>query len=292
MAAVAALTAVNYFGIRKTLGATRIILALVVVALGAALWAMLAGGAASATRLWPIDPVGSRAVLRGAGLLFFAFAGYARIATLGEEVVEPARTIPRAIPIALAITLLIYAAVIGAALATAGSAALAASPAPLAEAVRTGRFAALAVVVRIGAAIGSLGVLLSLIVGVSRTTFAMAAARGLPAWLDAVHPKHRVPHRAELAIGAVVIALVAVLDVGGAIGFSSFAVLVYYAVTNASAVTLPRDGRRRTQPIGALGLIGCVAVATSLPATAVIGGAIVLAAGAAFFALRRLTPWV
>jgi APA family basic amino acid/polyamine antiporter len=289
IAAVAGLTAVNYFGIRKTVGATRIILIAVLAALGIALWAMLAGGAASAAPRWPLDAVGPRAVLRGAGLLFFAFAGYARIATLGEEVVDPARTIPRAIPIALAITLLIYATVIAGALAAAGAGVLARSSAPLADAVRAGRFASLAAVVRIGAAIASLGVLLSLIVGVSRTTFAMAAARDLPPWLDAIHPKHRVPHRAELAIGAAVIALVAAFEVGGAIGFSSFAVLLYYAVTNASALTLPRQHGRHSRPIAVVGLAGCVAVAASLPGAAVASGAIVLAAGAAIFGLRRLT---
>jgi len=286
---VAALTAVNCFGIRKTLGATRILLALVIAALGITVWAMLAGGSPSAAELWPFDATGPRAVLRGAGLLFFAFAGYARIATLGEEVIDPARTIPRAIPIALGITLLIYATVIVSALAAVSADLLAFSPAPLADAVELGRFASLAVVVRIGAAVASLGVLLSLIVGVSRTTFAMAAARDLPAWLDAVHPKYRVPYRAEIAIGAAVIALVAVLDVSRAIGFSSFAVLVYYAVTNASALTLPRDGRRRARPIAVLGLVGCIAVATSLPGAAVVTGAIVLAAGAALFAVRRFT---
>jgi len=287
--AVATLTAVNYFGIRKTLGATRIILFAVIAALATALWAMLAGRTPSAAHLWPLDTPGPHGILRGAGLLFFAFAGYARIATLGEEVVDPARTIPRAIPIALGITLVIYAAVIASALTAVGADVLGSSSAPLADAVQVGRFASLAPVVRIGAAVASLGVLLSLIVGVSRTTFAMAAARDLPAWLDAVHPQHRVPHRAELAIGAAVIALVAAFDIGGAIGFSSFTVLLYYAVTNASALTLPRDGHRRSRAIAVLGLAGCVLVAVSLPRASVVSGAIVLAAGGALFGLRRLT---
>ena len=287
IAAVAALTTVNYFGIRKTLGATRITLVLVLAALGITVWAMLAGGPASASELWPLDVAGPRAVLRGAGLLFFAFAGYARIATLGEEVSDPARTIPRAIPIALGLTLLIYATVIVSTLAREGADLLAYSSDPLAVAVELGRYSSLSVVVRIGAAVASLGVLLSLIVGVSRTTFAMAATGDLPGWLDAVHPRYRVPHRAEIAIGAAVLALVAVLDVSGAIGFSSFAVLVYYAVTNASALTLPPDGRRRSRLIAVLGLVGCLGVATSLPGAAVMSGVILLAAGAAVFAIRR-----
>src|SRR5438477_460085 len=84
--------------------------------------------AARAARLWPLAPAGARAILQAAGLLFFAFAGYARIATLGEEVIEPARTIPRAIPIALGLTFAVYAAVLGSALAAADTAVLAAAP--------------------------------------------------------------------------------------------------------------------------------------------------------------------
>src|SRR5262245_25433441 len=225
--AVAALTAVNVFGITKTVGLTKAILALVLAALAIGVLATAAGGAASWQRLWPLDPVGPRRVLEAAGLLFFAFAGYARIATLGEEVVDPARTIPRAIPIALGLALVVYAAVVVSALAAAGSGVLAASPAPLADAIRAGRHAAAVPVVRIGAAAASLGVLLSLVAGVSRTVFAMAAARELPAGLAAVHPRYRTPHRAEIAGGGVVLALIAVLDVGDAIAFSSFTVLGY-----------------------------------------------------------------
>jgi hypothetical protein len=264
-----------------------LIVALVLVALAACVAATAAGGAARVDRLWPLEPVGPRGVLQAAGLLFFAFAGYARIATLGEEVVDPARAIPRAIPIALGLALVVYATVLISALAAAGSAALAASSAPLADAIRAGRFAAVAPAVRIGAAIASLGVLLSLIAGVSRTAFAMAAARDLPPFLAAVHPKHQTPHRAELAAGGVILLLVAVLDVGAAIGFSSFAVLAYYAVANAAALTLSAAERRWPRPLAALGLAGCVVVALSLPAASAIGGAIVLGAGLLVFGIRR-----
>ena len=155
-----------------------------IVVAGAALasWsaAALCGGAAETERLWPLDRHRAYGVLQAAGLLFFAFAGYARIATLGEEVVDPARTIPRAIPIALGITLVVYAAVAVSALLAGGRSRARRSPAPLATAVEAGRLAWLAPVVRVGAAIASLGVLLSLIVGVSRTMFAMASNRDLP----------------------------------------------------------------------------------------------------------------
>ena len=203
------------------------------------------GARADAARL----DVGSDAtvggVLQAAGLLFFAFAGYARIATLGEEVRDPARTIPRAIPIALGITLVVYAAVAVAVLTVLGPEGLADAAAPLADAVRAaGVPTGWCPVVRVGAAVAALGSLLALILGVSRTTLAMARDRHLPHALAAVHPRFQVPHRAELAVGAVVAVLAATADVRGAIGFSSFGVLVYYAIANASAWTLtPAEGR-------------------------------------------------
>jgi APA family basic amino acid/polyamine antiporter len=141
--------------------------------------------------------------------------------------------------------------------------------------------------VRVGAAVASAGVLLSLLAGVGRTAFAMAANGDLPRWLDAVHPRHRVPHRAELAVGAVVVVLVAVADLREAIGFSSFAVLVYYAIANASALTLTRAERRWPRPLAALGVLGCVVLALSLPLVAVVGGAVVLATGALAYTVAR-----
>jgi APA family basic amino acid/polyamine antiporter len=287
IAAVVGLTTVNYFGIRKTVALTKITVGVVLLALTVCLFATLAGGTVRLERLWPLDPATPRGILQAAGLLFFAFAGYARIATLGEEVADPARTIPRAIPLALGLTLLVYAAVLVSALGAAGSSALAASPAPLADAIRAGRFAATSIAVRIGAAVASLGVLLSLIVGVSRTMFAMAAGGDLPAPLAAVHPRHHVPHRAELVVGAGVILLVALLDVGEAIGFSSFTVLSYYAVTNASALTLSRRERRWPRALAALGLAGCLLVAGSLPTATVLSGVGVLALGVVTFAISR-----
>jgi len=130
-------------------------------------------------------------------------------------------------------------------------------------------------------------VLLSLIVGVSRTAFAMAANREFPRWLTAVHPTHRVPYRAELAVGALVAGVVLVADVRGAIGFSSFAVLSYYAIANASAWTLPAAQRRSPRLVAGLGVVGCVVLAFTLPRLSVIGGGTVLAIGALLWLVTR-----
>jgi APA family basic amino acid/polyamine antiporter len=287
--AVIALTAVNYLGVKKTALLTKIIVSIVLLALSVVVASVWLGGATDVTRVWPLENATLYGVLQSAGLLFFAFAGYARLATLGEEVIDPKRTIPRAIPIALSITLVVYAAVAVSALMGAGAPALAAAEAPLATAVEAGELAWLSPAVRVGATVASLGVLLSLIVGVSRTAFAMAANRDLPAFLAAVHPRYHVPHRAELAVGVVVASVAAVADIRDAIGFSSFAVLVYYAVTNAAAWTLRPDERRWPRALSVLGLLGCLVLALTLPLVSVVGGALLLTLGVVVYGLRSST---
>jgi APA family basic amino acid/polyamine antiporter len=143
--------------------------------------------------------------------------------------------------------------------------------------------------VRVGGAVAAVGVLLSLLAGVSRTVFAMAHNRELPSWLGAVHTTHRTPYRAELAVGAVVVAVVAVADLRGAIGFSSFAVLTYYGIANASAFTQPRSERRWPRWLQIFGVVGCVVLAFSLPMWSVISGAGVLLLGAGVWLVRRPT---
>ena len=282
VATVAAVVAVNYRGIAKSALMTRLVVAWTCAVLAAVVAVAVFSGAPQ-----PGPPVisGSIAgVLQAAGLLFFAFAGYARIATLGEEVRDPSHTIPRAIPLALGIALAVYAAVAATVLSVLGPERLAASPAPLAEAVRACGAAGFVPVVTAGAAVAALGSLLSLILGVSRTTLAMARDGHLPAALATVHPRFGVPHRAEVAVGAVVATIAAVADVRAVIGFSSFAVLLYYAVANSAALTLPGPAAARTVPV--LGLAGCLLLAAFLPASSVLTGAAVIAVGAGIYAIR------
>ncbi|MEU7001230.1 amino acid permease [Nonomuraea sp. NPDC046570] len=283
--AVVALTTLNLYGVRRSATAARITVAVVLTVLATvATTAFLAPPAATpasapASTVW--------GVLQGAGLLFFAFAGYARIATMGEEVREPARTIPRAIGVALGITLAVYLLVGLAALAVLGPARLAASAAPLVDVVEAAGAGGLGPVVRVGAAVAALGALLALILGVSRTAFAMARERDLPGALDAVHPVRRVPHRAELAVGAAVIALVLVADLRGAIGFSSFGVLVYYAIANASALTLNAGEGAPPRIVPVAGLVLCLVLAATLPWASVAAGVAVFAVGAGVWGWRH-----
>jgi APA family basic amino acid/polyamine antiporter len=273
VAATAGLTAVNCLGVRKAAWLTRLIVAVTLAVLAACVVAGLGSGAADAGRLaWTSTGTSAHGLLQAAGLLFFAFAGYARIATLGEEVRDPARTIPRAIPVALGITLTVYAAVAVTLLTVLG-------PGPLAH-------SALAPVVRAGAAVAALGSLLALLLGVSRTTLAMARDHHLPPALAALSPA-REPLRAELAVGAAATLLAATTDLRGAIGFSSFGVLVYYAIANASALRLSPSEHRPPLALPVLGLAGCATLALSLPTPDVLTGLAVTAAGAVLYAVRR-----
>jgi len=290
LAAVIALTAANLRGITRTAALARMLVFGSMLALAIALVAILAGGGADPANLGTLRSGGLYGVLQSAGLLFFAFAGYARIATLGEEVRNPEHTIPKAIPLALGITVTLYFVVALTALLAAGPDALAASTAPIATAAELAGAAWSVPVVRVGAAIASLGALLALIAGIGRTSLAMARNGDLPGWLAHVHPQHRVPGHAEFAVGAVVSVLVLTTDLRGAIGFSSFGVLTYYAIANASAFTQAADRRRWPRALNVAGLVSCAVLVVTLPVSAVVAGAAVLAVGLAGRLVLRKQP--
>jgi basic amino acid/polyamine antiporter, APA family len=288
--AVVVLTAVNYRGITRTAGLARLLVAGSVLALIVVVAAITASGNTDSSNLEGLTSGGVYGIFQAAALLFFAFAGYARIATLGEEVREPERTIPRAIPIALGLTVALYAAVALASLLAAGPEALAASTAPVATAVKLAGAAWAVPVVRVGAAIASLGALLALIAGIGRTSLAMGRNGDLPRWLAAVHPRYRVPGHAELAVATAVCALVLTTDLRGAIGFSSFGVLTYYAIANAAAYTQAAEWRRWPRALNVIGLVACIALVVTLPLSAVVAGAVVLVVGLAGRLIARRAP--
>lgn len=290
--AVIALSALNYRGITRTAVLTRILVSCALIALVVLVAGIvIAGGLRTAnlggaTAWWSGGVYG---ILQSAGLLFFAFAGYARIATMGEEVTDPGRTIPRAITLALGIAIVVYVIVAVTVLLAAGPTRLAHASAPLTEAARAAGVGALSPVVSVGGALASLGALLALIAGIGRTGLAMARHRDLPGWLAAVHPRFRVPHHAELALAVVVSALVLTVDLRGVIGFSSFGVLIYYVIANASAFTQSADRRRWPRWLNVLGVAGGLVLVATLPLTSVLAGLVMFATGfaARAIALRR-----
>lgn len=287
VAAVLALAAVNYRGVTRTARLTRITVAVVLVVLGLVVVLGLTTGRAS-TGLAGADLFagGPYGILQSAGLLFFAFAGYARIATMGEEVRDPRRTIPRAIVGALALVLVVYALVAATVLVVLGPERLATSAAPLVEVVFLADAGGAAPIVRVGAAAAALGALLALVAGVGRTALAMARNGDLPVWLAGVHPTFRVPHHAEMALAAVVGILVLTIDLRDAIGFSSFGVLLYYLIANVAAFTQTREHRRYARVLQALGAAGCLLLVATLPPASIVGGVLVVAVGVGYRLVR------
>ncbi|MDF2574371.1 MAG: amino acid permease [Agromyces sp.] len=287
VAAVIVLVGVNVLGVTRTARVASAIvsavLAVLVVVVAAGVAVIADGGWAANGTADPVaEPMaiaGAYGVLQAAALIFFAFAGYARIATLGEEVREPTRTIPRAIGVAFAIVVVVYAAVGTATLGALGPDALASSAAPLVDAVGVAGWLWAEPVVRVAAGIAALGSLLALIAGVGRTSLAMARDGELPRPLTAVHPRFGVPHVAEITVGVAVVVLVLVADLRGAIGFSSFGVLLYYLVANASALTQPAGERLVPRWLSWLGAVGCVVLVVTLPLPSILGGIVVFAVG-------------
>ena len=290
VAAVVVLTGVNLLGITRTALLTRLLLGVVLATLAFVAAAAILGPHAGSDSAGAAGAgAGGWGVLPAAGLMFFAFAGYARIATLGEEVKDPTRTIPRAILAALAAAFVIY---LGLALLLQWqlpAEQLARSTAPLLDAVTSSRLSAGAPFVQAGAAAACLGALLALITGVGRTAMAMARERDLPSPLARVGGTHTVPFLAELTVAAAVIVLLLTTSVLTVVGFSSFGVLVYYSVTNAAAFTLATRPWHAPRWLNVLGFLGCLLLAVTLPPASVLGMAAVLAVGVAgrFLVLRR-----
>ena len=274
--ATVALTAVASVGVTRTVRVATAVLLGVLVCLAVALVAATVGGP-------PPDQVGLEAtwrpagLLQAAGLLFFAFAGYARIATLAEEVRRP-EMLGRAVLVAFAAALALYLVVAAFVTWMLGERLPDASD-PVAAAVEASGVSWAVPLVRVAAVGACLGALLALLAGVARTTLAMARERDLPGALAVVHPGPGVPVRAQVAIGVLVVAVTLAMDVREAIGFSSFCVLVYYAVTNLAAIAQPSEQRRWPRTLHVTGLTGCLLLAVTLPVVSVVVGAVLVAAG-------------
>lgn len=204
---------------------------------------------------------------------------------MGEEVADPERTIPRAIVLALSGAILVYVLVGITVTLTLGGAALT-SPAPLADVIDAAGWSALTPIVRVAAATASLGALLALLTGIGRTSLAMAREGDIPRFFSVVDTRWHVPRRAELATGAVVVALILLTDLRGAIGFSSFGVLLYYLIANVAAFRQRAELRRYPRALQVLGAVGCVILAVTLPLAAALAGTVVVLVGVGYRVAR------
>lgn len=284
VAAVVVLGIVNATGIRSTAVVSTIIAGAVVAVLVTVLIVTAVQGAGAPPRSPVALTGGPFGVLQAAALIFFTFAGYARIATLGEEVRDPGRTLPRAVIAALAVVLLLSAATATVLLLRLGAHALATSSSPLADAVGPGA----ETVIRITAAVACLGSLLSVLAGLSRTSLAMARDGELPGRLARISERTATPVIAELVVAIVGVAAVLLLDPARLVGVSACAVLGYYAVAHLAAIGRARRLATRVPLLPCLGLLGCAALALSTPWQAIVGVAVLALAAVGVRALVRL----
>ncbi|MGH7577685.1 MAG: APC family permease [Longimicrobiales bacterium] len=275
--AIVIFTVLSYFGVRRS---SRVNLLIVAASLGALLLFVTAGASSfRSSNLEPFAPAGWRSVLEAGAILFFAYTGYARIATLAEEVREPQSTIPRAVLITIGGAILLYAAVALVAVGAVGASAMSRSAAPLQIAAAASDRPWLPAVVSLGGVAAMLGVILSQLLGLSRMAFAMARRGDLPRWLQSVHPRYGVPHRAVVVIGAVAAIVAGFGTLAAVAAAAAFTILVYYCITNLAALRMPSEARLYPDAVPVAGLVTCAVLAISLSVETLLAGIVVLLIG-------------
>jgi basic amino acid/polyamine antiporter, APA family len=277
--AIVVFTILNYFGVKRSSQANLVIVATSLGALITFVIAGLAAGALQWANLEPFAPAGWRGILESGAILFFAYSGYARIATLGEEVSNPKRTIPRAILITIVGAVLLYFAVAVVAVGAAGAPGMAETAAPLQVAAEAFGLPWVVIVVSVGGVTAMLGVILSQLLGLSRMAFAMSRRGDLPAFLTSIHPRYSVPGRAVLLIGAIAAVVAATGTLRGVASAAAFTILLYYAIANLAAMRMPREAKLYSDLVPWVGVISCVLLAFSLQLPVILAGLAVLAAG-------------
>jgi len=225
----------------------------------------------------------TRDLLHATALMFVAFTGYGRIATLGEEVKQPEKTIPRAIVLTLLATMTLYIGVVVVAICTVGAETLAGATrgtaAPLEVVAEAFTIPEVRYLVAVAAVTAMLGVLLNLLLGLSRVLLAMARRGDMPPALASIDERHASPRLAVIVTGAAIAGLTLIGSVKTTWSFSAFTVLVYYAITNLAALKLPPEHRRYPRWIPALGLASCLGLAFWVDAVIWLVGLGLIAAG-------------
>jgi APA family basic amino acid/polyamine antiporter len=287
--AAGAMTILNATGIRRSVHVTDVIVVLSIISLIAVV--VLGLPSAKATNLAPFAPGGVGGILRATGLLFFAYTGYSRIATLVEEVRNPRRTIPRATVLALGTATLLYLFVAATALTVLGATRVSQSSSPL-ESTLTAVGSGIGVaIVAAGALLTTFNEGLSDLLGVSRVAFAMGREADLPRGL-AYLGKGQNPYRSVLFVGIIALLIAAFAPFGIAVAISSFGTLLYYTVTNLSALRLAKPQRRFPRWLAIAGLLGCLGLAFSLAPQEIGIGLAILLVGVLFRAFwLKIRDW-
>lgn len=275
--AVIFLTIANYFGIKKAGALNLIIIGITLLSL---LYFVFSGiPQIDAGNFQPFNPFGISGIAEASALLFFAFTGYARIATLAEEVKEPEKTIPRAVIITIISAIILYAAVSYVAIGVIGTEQMSGSKSPLQVAANVLNTPGIKIIITLGASTAMLGVLLSQILGISRMMLAMGRRKDLPKIFAKVHNEFKVPHIGIIITGLIIL----FITIAGSFEFivraASFSILIYYSITNIAALKQPKAEQRFGKIISILGLIGCLVMSVSLPVEVILIGVGLLLAG-------------
>lgn len=277
VAAVVLLTAANYFGIKK---AGLLNLAIVTFTILSLSYLLISGlPEVKSENFKPFAPFGISGIAEATALLFFAFTGYGRIATLAEEVASPKKTIPKAIIITIVTAILLYVAIAIVAIGVVGAQAMASSKSPLQVVARALSAPGVSAVITIGASTAMLGVLLSQILGISRMMFAMGRRQDLPPIFQCIHTRYRVPNVGILLTGIIILVLTLLGSFEFIVRAATFTILLYYSITNISAIRQPKSDRLYSKVVPVFGLIGCLAMSVSLPLNVIISGVGLLVIG-------------
>jgi APA family basic amino acid/polyamine antiporter len=295
LVAVASLTALVAGGMQRSNRANAVIVSLTLVALFAFVLAgiplALDGAEAHLRGFFEAEEDGLPGLLHATALMFVAYTGYGRIATLGEEIREPERNVPAAILVTLIVTMLLYVAVTFVAIAASGAPKLAeatrSASAPLAVIARGFDVGAVAWLVAAGAVTAMLGVLLNLLLGLSRVILAMARRGDMPRAFAQLDGEERSPRRAVLLIGAIIGAVTLTGSIEASWSFSAFTVLVYYSLTNLAALRLPAASRLFPRAVPAVGFVSCLALAFWVEPRIWLSGVALIAIGLLWHGIAR-----
>ena len=282
--AVLVLTLVNVAGVRASTDASKVMAVIKVGVLAA--FAVFGLGAVKAANFVPFAPSGLQGVLTAAAVVFFAYTGYARIATLGEEIKEPRKTIPKAILVSLVITIIVYVSVVTVGIGLVGVQKFGNSNSPIATAASVLGGSVWVALVIFGAGVATLSVLLSDLFSSSRTVFAMARNSDFPKVLSDMRDLN--PVNSVIVTSAIVLALVLTGSLVQVATLTSLTILIYYAVTNISALKLQPEKRLYPKMIPIAGLISCLGLLVFLPLQQWIWTSLLLASGIVYMIIRKI----
>ncbi len=299
VAGVVVLTIVVLVGIRRSNQANIVIVSVTLLTLVAFVVVGLASGSVDTANFSPFLPSGEEGgiplFLQACALMFVAYTGYGRIATLGEEVREPRRTIPRAIITTLVVTMLLYISVGAVGVGSIGAAALGeaanTTAAPLEVAATAFGVPFLPQLIAIGAVTAMLGVLLNLLLGLSRVLLAMGRRRDMPPIVARLNADQTTPYVAVICIGVLIGGLALLGSVKTTWSFSAFTVLIYYSLTNLAALQLKPEERLFPRWVAVLGLVACLFLAFWVEVQIWVIGLVLLGAGLVWQQISQRINW-